>query len=196
MSLRLFIAIEPPDSVQRKLAAMQSELKRHGSGDVKWVAPEGIHLTLQFLGAVLEERVKGIETAIAEAAAGSRPLLLEVKGAGGFPNARHPRVIWAGVSGDLQPLAALVADLGHRLAPLGFPPEDRPFSPHLTLGRARDSRGASGFAGGLAKLSSEEGASWRASEVCLVRSVLSPGGAQYEVMSRAAMGMRQSAQDL
>jgi 2'-5' RNA ligase len=157
---------------------------------VKWVAPESIHLTLHFLGAVLEERVGGIEAAVAEAAAGARALFLEVKGAGGFPNARRPRVLWAGVVGDVQPLAALVVDLGRRLAPLGFPAEDRPFSPHLTLGRARDSRGAAGLAGGLAKLSAQEGVSWRAADICLIRSVLSPAGAKYEILSRAPLGPR------
>lgn len=214
MNLRLFIAIEPPEAVRRRLAAMQGALKRQmqapeqppggaepqprrptrssfrppKADEVKWVAPEGIHLTLQFLGAVPEERVERITAALSEAAAGARPLHLEVKGAGGFPNARRPRVLWAGVAGDVEPLAALVADLGRRLAPLGYPPEERAFSPHLTLGRARDQRGVPGLAGGLAQLSSEEGTIWRATEVCLFRSHLSPAGARYEVIARAPLG--------
>jgi 2'-5' RNA ligase len=82
---------------------------------------------------------------------GGRPLALELKGAGGFPSARRPRVVWAGVGGEVEALAGLAAELGRRLAPLGFPPEDRPLSPHLTLGRAREGRGAPGLGGALAR---------------------------------------------
>lgn len=155
---------------------------------MKWVAPEGIHLTLQFLGAVPEENVERIEAAMEAAASDARVMFLEVKGAGGFPNARQPRVLWAGVSGDVESLAALAADLGRRLAPIGYPPEARPFSPHLTLGRAREGRGAAGIGGGLAELAAWEGIAWRASEICLVKSVLSPSGARYEVVARRPFG--------
>jgi 2'-5' RNA ligase len=184
---RLFVALEPPEPVRRRLALLAAELRR-GAGraadDVRWVEPEKIHLTLQFLGAVPEERVGAIEEAVRAAAAAARPLSLEVKGAGGFPNARRPRVVWAGLAGDLEPLAALVQDLGRRLAPLGFPPEERPFSPHLTLGRARDRRGAPGLAGALAHAAQADGAPWRAGELALVESHLSPKGPRYEAIAR------------
>jgi 2'-5' RNA ligase len=189
MTFRLFVALEPPDAVRRRLAAMGAELRRAGGGgarDVRWVDPENVHLTLCFLGNAPEERVEEVKRAVAAAAAASRPLVLEVRGAGGFPNARRPRVIWAGLSGDVDPLAPLVADLRARLAPLGFPPEDRPFSPHLTLGRSRN--GAPGLAGALAALSDAEGASWRAAELVLFRSHLSPSGPRYEALLRAPLG--------
>lgn len=204
MNLRLFIAVEPPESVRRKLAAMQTVLGRPDpreeaagqrpggrpapASGMKWVAPEAIHLTLQFLGAVPEENVARITAELAAAATASRPLILQLKGAGGFPNARRPRVLWAGLAGDVEPLTALVQDLGRRLAPLGYPPEERPFSPHFTLGRARDPRGAPGFGGALAQLAAERGVAWRAVDVCLFRSHLSPTGAQYEVLARAPLG--------
>jgi 2'-5' RNA ligase len=188
---RLFVALEPPEPVRRRLAALQAELRRaagRAADEIRWVAPESVHLTLQFLGAVPEERVAGIEAALRGAAADARPLALEVKGAGGFPNARRPRVLWAGLAGDLGPLAALAADLGGRLAPLGFPPEGRPFSPHLTLGRARDGRGAPGIAGALASVAQAEGAPWRASELFLVESHLSPRGPRHEAVARIPLG--------
>ncbi len=187
---RLFVALEPPEPVRRRLAAIAVELRRDAgrAGDeIRWVAPENVHLTLQFLGAVPEERVPDVEAVLRDAAAGARPLALEVRGAGGFPNARRPRVLWAGLTGDIAPLAALAAEVGRRLAPLGFPPEERPFSPHLTLGRARDRRGAPGLAGALAGAAQADGTPWRASELTLFESHLSPKGPRYEVVARFAL---------
>jgi 2'-5' RNA ligase len=191
MNLRLFVALEPPDLVRRRLATLQSELKRAAGRhavDVKWVPPENIHLTLQFLGAVPEERAGDVKRAVAEAAATAGTLALEVRGVGGFPNARRPRVLWAGILGDVAPLAALAAELGRRLAPLGFPPEERAFSAHLTLGRARDPRGLPGLAAALGATSSAPGAPWRAHDVVLLQSHLSPAGPRYEALARAPLG--------
>jgi len=188
---RLFVALDPPDPVRRRLAALGVDLRRtagRAADEVRWVPPENVHLTLQFLGAVPEERVAAVEAALRAAAAEAHPLSLEVKGAGGFPNARRPRVVWAGLAGDVAALEALVLGLGRRLAPLGFAPEERPFSPHLTLGRARDGRGATGLAGGLARAAEASGAPWRAAEVVLVESHLSPKGPRYEIVARAPLG--------
>ncbi len=191
MNLRLFVALEPPDLVRRRLASLQERLKaaagRH-AGDVKWVPVENVHLTLQFLGAVPEERVEAVKAAVAGAAAGALPLHLEVRGAGGFPSARRARVLWAGVGGDVAPLGALVSALGRDLGILGFPPEERPFSAHLTLGRSRDPRGAPGLAVALAQAADGPGAPWRASEVVLFQSHLSPQGPRYEPLARAPLG--------
>lgn len=191
VNLRLFVAIEPPDLVRRRLAAMQERLKagagRH-AGDVKWVPVENVHVTLQFLGAVPEERVEPVKAAVAATAAAAQPLHLELRGAGGFPSARRARVLWAGIGGDVAPLTALVSLLGQRLGPLGFPPEERPFSPHLTLGRSRDPRGAPGLAVALAQAADGPGAPWRASEIVLFQSHLSPRGPRYEPLSRAPLG--------
>lgn len=188
---RLFVAIDPPEPVRRRLAALAADLRRSSgrhADEVRWVPPENVHLTLQFLGAVPEERVAELEGAIRAAAGDARPLSLELKGAGGFPTARRPRVVWAGVAGDVVALGALVADLGRRLAPLGFAPEERPFSAHLTLGRARDGRGAPGLAGALAQAAEADGTPWRASEVTVFESHLSPRGPRYEAVVRAPLG--------
>lgn len=188
---RLFVALEPPEPVRRRLAAVAVELRRaagRAADDVRWVPPENVHLTLQFLGAVPEGRVRDVAAAVGAAAEASRPLSLEVRGAGGFPNARRPRVVWAGVAGEDAALEALARDLGRRLAPLGFPPEERTFSAHLTLGRARDRRGAPGLAGALAHAGEAAGTPWRATELVLFESHLSPKGPRYEAIARAALG--------
>ena len=191
MPRRLFVALEPPEPVRRRLAAAAGTLRRSAgaaASDVRWVAEENLHLTMQFLGAVPEERVAAVEKAVVDAAAAARPLSLEVKGAGGFPNARRPRVVWLGLAGDVAALAALATELGRRLAPLGFAPESRPFSAHLTLGRARDPRGAPGLGGALAAASQDDGIAWRAAELVLFESHLSPKGPRYETVLRAPLG--------
>lgn len=188
---RLFVALDPPEPVRRRLAALALELRRAAgrhADEVRWVPPENVHLTLQFLGAVPEERVGAVEAAVRGAAAAARPLALELRGAGGFPNARRPRVLWAGLSGELGALEGLVAELGRRLAPLGFTPESRPFSAHLTLGRAREGRGAPGLAGALVHAAEAGGAPWRVAEVALFESHLSPRGPRYEVILRVPLG--------
>jgi 2'-5' RNA ligase len=185
------VALEPPDPVRRRLAAIQERLRREAgrhADDVRWVTPSNIHLTLQFLGAVPEERVPDICAAIAEVAASSRPLRLELRGAGGFPSPRRPRVIFTGLAGDLEALGGLVAKLGQRLGPLGFAPDERTSSPHLTQGRARDRRGAPGLGGALAGTSSDEAVPWRVNEIVLFRSHLSPAGARYEALGRWRLG--------
>ena len=191
MPRRLFVALEPPDAVRRRIAAAAEAIRRSAGAaarEVRWVPDENVHLTVQFLGAVPEERVEAVGDALAAAAAFSRPLVLEVKGAGGFPNSRRPRVVWLGLSGEVETLAALAADLGRRLAPLGFPPEARPFAAHLTLGRARDPRGAPGLGGALAAASQDDGIAWRAIDLVLFESHLSPKGPRYEPVRRAALG--------
>ena len=191
LNLRLFVALDPAEPALRRLAAMQAELRRAAgrhADEVRWVAVENVHLTLQFLGAAPEERLAALRSALAAAGGEARPLALEVKGAGGFPSARRPRVVWVGVGGEVEALAGLAASLGRRLAPLGFPPEERSFSPHLTLGRAREGRGAPGLGGALAKVAGMEGAPWRVTEMVLYRSHLSPSGARYEPLDRFPLG--------
>ena len=190
-SHRLFVALEPSEAVRRRIAARADAIRQaagRAASDVRWVAEANLHLTLQFLGAVPEERVDSVRAAVEATAAAAAALSLEVKGAGGFPNARRPRALWLGLAGDVDALAALAAGLGRRLAPLGFPPESRPFSPHLTVGRARDGRGAPGLGGALAAAALEEGVAWRAAELTLFESHLSPRGPRYEAVLRARLG--------
>ncbi|HTT71839.1 MAG TPA: RNA 2',3'-cyclic phosphodiesterase [Anaeromyxobacteraceae bacterium] len=191
MNLRLFVALDPPDLVRRRLSALSAELRRAlGTqvGEVRWVDLDKVHLTLQFLGAVPEERLPAVRATVEAAAEGAAPLHLEVRGAGAFPNARRARVLWAGVEGELSALGELVLALGRGLAPLGFPPEERAYSPHLTLGRARDPRGVGGLAAALGQAAALPGAPWHASEVVLFASHLSPQGPRYEPLLRAGLG--------
>jgi 2'-5' RNA ligase len=132
--IRTFIAIELPPPIRRALAQLQEQLKRDRP-PVRWVTPDKIHLTLKFLGEITPEQVRAVGEATAGVAAEIRPFTLEATGIGVFPNPRRPRVVWVGVKGEAEPLKQLHAHLETALAGLGFPPESRPFSPHLTLGR-------------------------------------------------------------
>jgi len=188
---RLFVAVAPPEAVRRRISSIADRLRTAAgpaAAQLRWVAPENVHVTLQFLGAVPVERVEAVESAVRAVGAGGRPLGLEVGGAGGFPSSRRPRDVWLGLGGDVPALAGIAAELGRRLAPLGFPPDDRAFSPHLTLARARDPRGIPGLAGALAEAGASEPVAWRVSELLLHESHLSPRGPRYEVISRAPLG--------
>jgi len=105
---------------------------------VKWVDPYSTHLTLKFLGNVAVDRIDEITRAIEEAARGISPFHLEVKELGVFPNLRRVQVAWVGVSGEVDKLSQLQQRTESNLARLGFAPESRPFTPHLTLARLRD----------------------------------------------------------
>jgi 2'-5' RNA ligase len=102
---------------------------------VHWVRAEGIHLTLQFYGEVTPDVVKGLQAALEQAAATVPPVALTLEGLGVFPNAVRPRVIWVGVGGQVDRLRELQRAVESASGPLGFKPEGRDYTPHLTLGR-------------------------------------------------------------
>jgi RNA 2',3'-cyclic 3'-phosphodiesterase len=135
--IRSFIAIEMPTEVRKSLSRLQQSLKASGP-QVKWVEPENLHLTLQFLGNIDAAKVSDIASAIEKAAAGIRPFRIEIGGLGAFPDTRRVNIIWVGLAGEMEKLDKLQKNIGANLTPLGFPPETRPFTPHLTIGRVRD----------------------------------------------------------
>jgi len=136
--VRCFIAVELPDELKKGLTQLQSQLKSGEQPWVKWVDPYSTHLTLKFLGNVAVDRIGEITGAIEEAARGMSPFHLEVKELGVFPNLRRVQVAWVGLSGEVDKLGHLQQRIESNLARLGFAPESRPFTPHLTLARLRD----------------------------------------------------------
>ena len=136
--VRCFIAIELPDEVKAGLSQLQSQLKAGKPTGIKWVDPYSIHLTLKFLGSVAVDRLDEITGAIEEATQGTSPFHLEVRELGVFPNLRRVQVVWVGVKGEVDKLGQLQQRIESNLARLGFAPESRPFTPHLTLARVRD----------------------------------------------------------
>jgi 2'-5' RNA ligase len=181
--VRLFIALTPPPEVQRTVWEAFRSLRARDL-PVKWVSPEGVHLTLKFLGEVGDERRDALVGALGTAAAGMRPIALVVRGAGAFPDLERPRVFWAGVAPD--PALELLADGVERgFAPLGFPTEGRPFRPHLTMGRARRNARPRDFAGLDRMLEGVVVAADAVLEtVDLMRSTPGPEGSVYQTVHR------------
>lgn len=181
--MRLFVALNLPETVRASLWATAAPLRDRGF-PVKWVRPEGIHLTLKFLGEVAADRQGDVQAGIGRACAGARALPLTLDGFGAFPDTRRPRVVWTGITPE-PALELLQHGLERELGPLGFPPEGRPFRPHVTLGRAdRDAktREFAGFADALAGLTFND--TVVVETVDLMRSTLQPGGAVYQAIHR------------
>ncbi len=137
VTIRAFIAIELPAEVKSALKELQSTLSSASRAPVKWINPDNLHLTLNFLGNIREERIGSLVREMEEAADGIAPFTLELSGLGAFPNLNKVEVLWVGLAGDLKTLEALFGRLEDRLKLLGFPKEGRAFTPHLTLARTR-----------------------------------------------------------
>jgi len=176
--IRAFLAIDLPASLRPVLSFAQEELKKSGA-DVKWVPVGNIHITLKFFGNITETQVEDIGEAVTALAANQEPFTLTVTDAGAFPSPRNPRVVWLGLGGELDMVQEFYRRLEIAFAALGFPPEDRPFSPHLTLGRVKSPAGRTALTQALAHLPSPDAALFQVGEVVLFRSNLTPRGATY-----------------
>ena len=181
--IRAFIAIELPEGIKGKLSEVQEQLKS-GRSRAKWVAPESIHLTLRFLGGISADTVAGVTQAMEEAALGAAPFRLVVSGLGVFPNPKRVQVVWAGLMGEVDRLTQLQRDLDSALTKLGFTPESRPFTAHLTLARMRDE--ASPFereaVGRLVESTRFDGGEFPVDSISLIRSQLRKEGPIYTRM--------------
>ena len=179
--IRTFIAVDISPVAKVGLERLIQRLEEIGMGNVRWVKPQGIHLTLKFLGDVDPARVEEILKVVDVASYGTKPFQLALSEVGAFPNLERPRVIWVGLQGEMEALAMLQRRVEEEMASLDFSKEERPFSPHLTLGRVGRNwrrRGGQGF--DLSKLKVEEEATWRVEEVHLMQSTLTPSGAIYD----------------
>ncbi|HEX9056980.1 MAG TPA: RNA 2',3'-cyclic phosphodiesterase [Ktedonobacterales bacterium] len=134
---RTFVAIELGDQARAHLDREIARLRRV-LPSVRWGVPDSMHLTLAFLGELDDERLAAVEEATEDAAHAIRPFSLRVTGLGAFGPTYAPRVIWAGLAGDLPRLSQLQQALAAALAVRGFARDERPFSPHLTLARVRE----------------------------------------------------------
>jgi 2'-5' RNA ligase len=182
--LRLFIALPVPDEVRAQLAVLQDELRLLLPG-VRWVKPEAMHLTLAFLGATPASVVPQLERAIGEAIVGRRAPRLSVRGLGAFPSLARPRVVFAGLAGDLGSLAALQQEIVARIRPLETSYEEQRFHPHITLGRVAGPLAAEAVAA-LQQRAAARGRDlgrWQAGGIAVVRSQLGPGGSRYTTLA-------------
>lgn len=185
--VRAFIAIEIPVSIKKGLTEIQDKLKRTGA-DVAWTRPEGIHLTLKFLGDVEEKQLESVKWAVEEAAKGFSRFGTEISGIGTFPNPKYPRVIWIGVKDNNEGgLTALQNSIEKEIEKLGFKAEKRGFTPHLTLGRVRSQKNRDSLIKALEEFDKIELGALNVEGISLIKSDLSPKGAVYTELFKVSL---------
>jgi RNA 2',3'-cyclic 3'-phosphodiesterase len=185
--VRLFVAVEIGDALAARVAALSGELQRRGAdaaprARVTWIPGDRMHLTIRFIGEVDDDRAAAVREALAQPlAVGSFDLTLA--GAGAFPKGGTPRVLWVGISGGREELLRVEREISGRLERLGIAPEERPYSPHLTLARVRDPAGLRSAAL-LDGLADQVLGSVRVDAITLFQSKLSPKGPTYTALLR------------
>lgn len=184
--MRTFVAVNLDETLRARLGHAQRRLEESGA-DVKWANPEGLHVTLKFLGEVEEARVGEISRAIGQALDGCGAFRLRLRGAGSFPSPTAPRVIWVGTAEGAEALADMAARVEQAAQALGFERERRPFAGHITLGRARSPRGRERLVEGIAALAHEEFGEMTVEQAALMKSRLTPQGAIYSSVQAFAL---------
>ena len=167
---------------------MRHALQKHAEREIRWIPADNLHLTIWFLGEVADARCEPVLDAL-RPAVDDRPFQLHLSDLGTFPPSGSPRVLWMGVSEGAEALARLHDAVGTRLAPLGFPPETRPYSAHLTLARikepfrrpARDALRET-----LLRVKSDAGRC-TVDALTVFRSRTAPTGARYEPLLRVPL---------
>jgi len=190
-TIRAFIAAPLPEPILRQLATIQRRLANQvARGSVRWMRPEGIHLTLKFLGDTPTDKLAAIQETLAGVALSTPVCSLTVGGLGCFPDPRRPRVVWVGLQEPTGLLAGLQRAVERAMAPLGFPTEGRGFTPHLTLGRVaeRASREEVAQVGDtVTKTAVGTLGDAVLDHLALIRSVLKPSGAEYSILATFAL---------
>jgi 2'-5' RNA ligase len=175
--MRSFIAIDLPPDIKEAIRSVIRVLSA-GASCIRWVPVENIHLTLKFLGEVKEDLVPRIEKQLRLSAERHQAFNITVKGAGAFPDLRSPNVLWVGIEKS-EALSFFFRDIEAGLSGLGFEPEARRFSPHLTIGRVRDKHGTEPVMRGLSTYKDTIFGTIDVQEIRLMKSILKPSGAEY-----------------
>jgi len=186
-TIRTFLAVDIGPEVRENLRQLQERLQR-SRADVRWVRPEGIHLTLRFLGNIPESDIPKLEPVMAAAAAGQAPVELTVAGWGMFPSQKRPRVLWVGLPEAREKLIQVAEALERGLIEAGFGPEDRPWKPHLTLGRFKSLRGLEQLLKALEKEGEKVYDRFQADRLTLFQSRLQRSGAVYTALRESRFG--------
>lgn len=176
--IRSFLAIEITAPIIKEIGEVLDSL-RLSPGDVKWVKPENIHLTLKFFGNIEEADIERICSQVEAVVSKRRPFLLRISGMGAFPNSRSPKVIWLGVEEEGKELELIQQEVERKLEKIGFKSEKRPFSAHLTVGRVRSSRGRKDLSQAIQMFAKKDLGSFEVSSLVLFKSDLTPKGSIY-----------------
>lgn len=176
--VRSFLAIEVPEKLRPKMEELQKRL-REVRADVNWVPPQKVHLTLKFFGSISLEKVEQAAQIIEPIASKWEPFSVGISGLGCFPNKNRPRVIWVGINKGAKEITLLQKEIEKKLSAAGFPSEDRPFTPHLTLGRVRSGKDLNHLIPLLTANENFEVGTFGVEEIIFFKSDLLPSGAVY-----------------
>ena len=189
---RLFIAIALSETAIEEIGSFINSMPTMAGNNVRWTPRENVHLTLLFVGDTAVHRIQRVQEQISEAAAHSSPFTLRLSEPGAFPSLHAPRILWVGLQGEVHKLMQLQGRIEGAMRTIHFEPERRPFTPHISVGRAvRDIEsqyaGDVGFSWRRSPVPKER-ATIQVSEIQLIRSRLQTGGAFYEKVFGAPLG--------
>jgi len=196
--MRAFLAIPLPPEIRQALAALQAQLA-DSRADVKWVEPENLHVTVKFLGEIDDETRRAVESAAGRVASAEPAFALAFGAVGAFPSMSAPRVVWVGLAEGAQAVARIAAGLERAGRAIGWRQEERPFSPHLTIGRVRSPRRRQQLTQALQRAACPHTtpsgvgawippAPWGVTGVTLYQSELSSRGPRYTVLAECPLG--------
>jgi RNA 2',3'-cyclic 3'-phosphodiesterase len=174
--VRLFVALDLTEEMREALREPIAKLHPLAKS-ARWARPEGMHVTLKFIGHVEASKLDAIRAALGTVQSNA-PVEMQIRGVGFFPDERRPHVLWCGIEASAN-LAPLAAEIERTLEPLGIPREERKFTPHLTLARLKDSHGVEKLVRAAGEMKSRAFGSARASDFHLFESMTKPSGAEY-----------------
>ena len=180
--IRAFIAIPIENSVKKKIAEIQDNIKTNNNWEVKWVKPDNIHLTLKFLGDINSEDINQVENSLVKSVKNIKKFSLKIKGVGVFPNLNKPRVIWVGINDSNSLIKNLYKRIENNMHEIGFLKEKRSFNPHLTIGRIKNNILKSELKQTLIEYD-QFNIDFICDSVLLYKSVLKPTGSEYSVIA-------------
>ena len=185
--MRAFIALTLPTDVRSSLQQLQSDLQT-ALADVRWVAPEQLHLTLKFLDDITEAQRRDVERSLRWIAAVEAPFSAQLGALGAFPLLQSPRVLWVGLQTGAEDAIRIAEAIEREARLIGLRQEERPFSAHITLGRVRTSRGIGALVERIRNVRWSSPAAWRVEMISLYQSVLGSNGPRYSVLAEIRLG--------
>lgn len=185
-SLRCFIALDIPASVRENLARAQECFAR-SQVRISWIPAGNLHLTLAFLGYTLESALVPLRAGLDQIAAGVAPFQMSVTGAGTFGRPGFPRVVWAGIQGPPPELQRIHVGLKALLQGLEIPQEDRPFAPHITLGRVKSPDKGGALTSALASIKNDPFGDVQVDRLLIMRSHLDEPRVRYSVLHESPL---------
>ncbi len=184
--IRTFVAVLIAEDLKQKIAEVQGEVKKLAP-DVKWVAPENLHVTLKFLGDVREDEIASLSAVVEDAVRGYPTFELSVSGLGAFPSPARARVVWVGIQNGAEKLIELASVVDDALAGAGFEKESKAFKSHITIGRVKTERNLDKLAKAVEEVDASSLGTQQVKSVVIMQSELMREGPIYSPLSVIAL---------